>query len=372
MCDGSLNHCPEGATLQHLSKYSRKGGAKTSTSCCTSNLNPPTLIFVVFLLNFSAVWADESLTLSLPVGCEVGGNCFVQNYVDHDPSSSHRDFSCGARTYDGHDGTDFRLPSMTAMRAGVAVLAVADGKVAGVRDGEKDVSIRVIGKAAIADRKCGNGIFLRHPHGWDTQYCHLASGSVSVSKGQHVKRGQVLGKVGLSGATEFPHLHLTVRHNGNIVDPFSPKVQPGQCGSKQSLWDEAAAKVIAYRTRVLLNLGFADRILSMDDVENGSLENFAFTADSPALVANVRMIGLEGGDAPLLVLRDPDGAILIQSDLKPLDRPKAQFLTQVGRKRPVKGWPQGRYEAEYSVIREGESVFEERFAITFQPRLENR
>ena len=56
----------------------------------------------------------------------------------------------------------------------------------------------------------------------------------------------------------------------------------------------------------------------MDDVENGSLENFAFTADSPALVANVRMIGLEGGDAPQLVLRDPDGAILVQSDLSRL------------------------------------------------------
>jgi len=70
-----------------------------------------------------------------------------------------------------------------------------------------------------------------------------------------------------------------------------------------------------------------------------------------------------------LVLRDPDGAILVQSDLKPLERPKAQFLTQVGRKRPVEGWRQGRYEAEYSVIREGESVFKERFAITFQPGL---
>ena len=89
------------------------------------------------------------------------------------------------------------------MRAGVAVLAVADGKVTGVRDGEKDINP--------SDRQSGdcwqgmreNGVFLRHPHGWDTQYCHLASGSVSVSKGQHVKRGQVLGKVGLSGATEF-------------------------------------------------------------------------------------------------------------------------------------------------------------------------
>lgn len=328
--------------------------------------NSPILIFVIFLLYCSAVWADKSLTLSLPIDCDVGRNCFVQNYVDHDPSSSYRDFSCGTLTYDGHDGTDFRLPSMTLMRTGVAVLAVADGEVMGVRDGEKDISIRAISKAAVAGRECGNGVLLRHPDGWETQYCHLANGSVSISKGQQVKRGQVLGKVGLSGATEFPHLHLSIRHNGSIVDPFSPKAQSGQCGSEQSLWEEAAAKVVAYRTRILLNLGFADRILSMDEVENGSLENFAFTVDSPALVAHVRMIGLEGGDIPKLVLRDPNGAILAQSDLKPLDRPKAQFLTQVGRKRPVIGWSQGRYEAEYSVIREGEPVFKERFAITVQ------
>lgn len=82
---------------------------------------------------------------------------------------------------------------------------------------------------------------------------------------------------------------------------------------------------------------------------------------------HVRMIGLESGDIPKLVLRDPNGSILAQSDPKPLDRPKAQFLTQVGRKRPVIGWSQGRYEAEYSVIREGEPVFKERFAIRVQP-----
>jgi hypothetical protein len=261
---------------------------------------------------------------------------------------------------------------MTVMRAGVAVLAAADGEVVGVRDGEKDVSIRVISKAAVVGRECGNGILLRHPSGWETQYCHLANGSVSISKGQHVKRGQVLGKVGLSGATEFPHLHLSVRHNRNIVDPFSPKAQSGQCGSEQSLWDEVTAKLIGYRTRILLNLGFSDRIISMDDIENGRLEKFGFAADSPALVANVRMIGLEGGDIPQLVLRDPNGSILVQSNLKPIDRQKAQFLTQIGRKRPVTGWPQGRYEALYSVIRESKPVFEERFAITLQPDLWTR
>ena len=141
----------------------------------------------------------------------------------------------------------------------------------------------------------------------------------------------------------------------------SPAVTPGHLQLAQTF----STRML--HSRILLNLGFGDRILSMDEVENGGLENFAFTVDSPALVAHVRMIGLERGDIPKLVLRDPNGSVLVQSDLKPLDRPKAQFLTQVGRKRPAVGWSHGPYEAEYSVIREGKSVIKKRFTITVLP-----
>ena len=134
---------------------------------------------------------------ALPIDCVPGASCFVQNYVDHDPSPAWRDYACGARTYDGHDGTDFRVPSMAAVRAGVAVLAAADGVVAGVRDGMPDVSIRETGKEAVKDRECGNGLVLRHADGWETQYCHLAQGSVAVRRGQTVRAGERLGLVGL-------------------------------------------------------------------------------------------------------------------------------------------------------------------------------
>jgi hypothetical protein len=39
-------------------------------------------------------------------------------------------------------------------------------------------------------------------------YAHLAPGSVSVKVGDRVTRGQLLGKVGNSGNTTQPHLHL--------------------------------------------------------------------------------------------------------------------------------------------------------------------
>jgi hypothetical protein len=32
----------------------------------------------------------------------------VQNFVDHDVSVAARDFGCGSRTYNNHDGTDIR------------------------------------------------------------------------------------------------------------------------------------------------------------------------------------------------------------------------------------------------------------------------
>ena len=45
--------------------------------------------------------------------------CFVQNYVDRDPSTGALDYRCGHRTYDKHDGTDIRLLDMAAQKSGV-------------------------------------------------------------------------------------------------------------------------------------------------------------------------------------------------------------------------------------------------------------
>src|SRR5580698_11206868 len=173
------------------------------------------LLCALLFASVAGLSASETLPrFGLPIDCELGKSCFVQNYLDHDTTGGSRDFSCGGRTYDGHDGTDFRVPSIAIQKDGVRVLAVADGLVTRVRDGVEDISVRVGGKALIRGKECGNGAVIEHAGGWSSQYCHMANQSMRIRPGQRVSLGQAVGSVGLSGDTEFPHLHLTIRHNG--------------------------------------------------------------------------------------------------------------------------------------------------------------
>ena len=68
-------------------------------------------------------------------------------------------------------------------------------------------------------RGYGNVIILSHNVGYSTVYGH---NSVNlVKKGQHVKRGNIIGKVGSTGNATGPHLHFEVRLSGKSVNPLS-------------------------------------------------------------------------------------------------------------------------------------------------------
>lgn len=64
----------------------------------------------------------------------------------------------------------------------------------------------------------GNCIVIAHGNGRSTLYGHCSS--LSVSDGQHVQRGQVIGHVGSTGFSTGPHLHFEVRKNGVPVNPL--------------------------------------------------------------------------------------------------------------------------------------------------------
>lgn len=307
---------------------------------------------------------SDSPALIQPIACKLGQNCVIQHFVDDDPGPAVKDFRCGTRSYADHSGIDFRIQSMDALRRGVAVLAAADGKVLRIRDGVEDVSVREVGAAAIKNINCGNGVVIQHAGGLETQYCHMAKGSVSVKADQLVKAGMPIGRVGLSGATEFPHLHFTVRSNGTVVDPFAAGAPTGRCGGGRSLWAPQTGLAKAYKPADLINAGFATGpVTPALALVHGSQQQPQPTREAPALVAFAQAVGLKAGDVQRLMVTGPDGTVIADNRVQPLDRDKADWVVFAGRKRPATGWATGQYQARYTLLRAGNAVIERSFAI---------
>jgi murein DD-endopeptidase MepM/ murein hydrolase activator NlpD len=84
------------------------------------------------------------------------------------------------------------------------VLAAANGVVTFVKDDSN------IGGPSIEYWHNSNFIVIQHPNDEYSRYDHLAHRSAAVRTGQHVKRGQVIARVGMTGFTYLPHLHFQV------------------------------------------------------------------------------------------------------------------------------------------------------------------
>lgn len=311
----------------------------------------------IFVLTFFLVFPVRAwaFSMELPVDCARTELCVVQNYSDHDPSEKYADYTCGPLSYDTHTGTDIRV-SYCDMERGVSVLAVADGTVRAVRDGEPEGEISLRGKAGIKGREAGNAVVVTHADGFETQYSHLRSGSVAVLPGQQITAGQRLGLVGLSGSTEFPHLEVSVRHAKQPVDPFTGLGSSNGCGgARQPLWSQAAlsSPVLAYRSSGLLEAGFftappKDTIAMLR--RQGWIEGLV--GDPPVLVFGAQVFGPKRGDVWTLRLTAPNGTVLAEVK-STQERDQAQAMRYIGKKRGA-GWTPGRYRGEFRLNRQGE------------------
>ncbi|HVJ35458.1 MAG TPA: LysM peptidoglycan-binding domain-containing M23 family metallopeptidase [Terriglobia bacterium] len=101
-------------------------------------------------------------------------------------------------TADGlrNDGINISAP------AGAPVVAAADG---------------VVAYAGNELRGFGNMILIRHADGWVTAYAH--NESLTVKKGDTVKRGQTIARVGQTGNVTSPQLHFEIRKGTSAQDP---------------------------------------------------------------------------------------------------------------------------------------------------------
>ena len=287
--------------------------------------------------------------LSLPIDCQLGISCFIQQYVDLDPGNGARDFTCGPLSYDKHKGTDIRLAFRRQIKgAGVRVLAAASGTVSALRDEMPDIAQGDSNAPDVTARECGNGVVLDHGEGWQTQYCHMRLGSISVVQGQKVKKGAGLGLVGLSGNTQFPHIHLQVLNGGAVVDPFHP-FSATTCGDNtQQLWMPS----LAYVPGGLLAAGFATAALDFDEIRQGPPILANVRDDAPALTFWGYFYGLRAKDVVNISITMPNGEHLIRQSFA-IDRNRAIAYRLTGKKRILRRWPVGQYAGTVSLSRGG-------------------
>jgi hypothetical protein len=291
-----------------------------------------------------------AFTLSFPLDCTLNETCFIQQYTDSDPSPAASDYTCGSLSYDGHKGTDFSLPTLLDMEKGVAVLAAAPGTVRATRDGMPDIASNAPNAPDIANKECGNAVVITHADGWETQYCHLKRNSVRVTIGQTVGAGTSLGEIGLSGNTEFPHLHLSLRQNGAVMDPFSPG-DTATCGTQNpGLW----SPTLPYRAGGLIGAGFAADVPSFDAVKAGTATTRTLPATAPAIVVWAHIFGSRVGDTLSLEITGPQGSI-ITKDLV-LDRTQARAMRAIGKRLRGPSWPTGAYTGIATLSRAGETI----------------
>ena len=306
-----------------------------------------------FLLAVLLAPPAAALELGLPIACAPGEDCWIPRYVDLDPGPGFRDYMCGDLGADGHSGTDFAIPSLATMRKGVPVLAAAAGRVRNIRDGMEDVSVAVIGQAAIEGRNCGNGVAVEHGEGWETQYCHLRKGSVKVSPDEEVAAGQELGLVGMSGEASFPHVHLSVRKDGQEIDPFRGEGEGPACGPGAApLWAGATLAQLTYLPVMLTHAGFAGESPDWQRAQNGDYDATRLSPSSPALVFWFEAFAVQKGDLVRWRIAGPDGTAIFE-DAKAEPKDQRQAFRFAGRKSPPAGWPAGTYTGTVAIERPG-------------------
>ncbi len=129
-----------------------------------------------------------------------------------------------------HRGTDFAAP------AGTPIMALADGKVLKIDEGE------------------ANGKYIRLQHGatYRTTYLHMQAFAQGLAEGDSVKQGDVIGEVGSTGSSTGPHvcLRFYIRdYQGDFIRlfPHLPKASP--------LPDSLLMEFLKYRDSLVLNMG---------------------------------------------------------------------------------------------------------------------
>ena len=183
-------------------------------------------------------------------------------------------------------------------------------------------------------------------------------GSLTVKTGQRVETGHILGQVGRSGAATLPHLHFSLRQNGEEVDPFAPDTIG--CGNgNDPLWDTPVTASAAG----FLKAGFAKEPPSYDEVKEGFDGTIELSPTSP-VVAWVSGYGSRPGDVLTTTISTPSGLFNQQIDV--MERRQEAWFRFSGRRYTDTPWPAGDYTATITLTRQGQIIAETSFSATLK------
>ena len=155
----------------------------------------PTLYGADFRITMTAAAKARKIPVSTPEPTDDGQYGIIKLITFRQPFDGTYPVTQGYHEYNqyvppgrAHTGIDYACP------AGTKILAGADGTVMAAGGGSTGFGLHVI---------------IRHTDDLATLYAHLDS--ISVSVGQYVSQGDVIGLSGSSGDTTGPHLHFEVR-----------------------------------------------------------------------------------------------------------------------------------------------------------------
>jgi murein DD-endopeptidase MepM/ murein hydrolase activator NlpD len=142
-----------------------------------------------------------------------------------------------------HSGIDFAAPKGTPVEAASDGVVTHRGWLGGHPGGKGGY---------------GNTVKIRHANGYETLYGHLSGFAAGLKVGDHVSQHEVIGYVGSTGMSTGNHLHYTIYHNKQPINPLDLQNLSGPplaASDRQRFgWDKE-------RLDILLNL-FANKGLS--------------------------------------------------------------------------------------------------------------
>lgn len=315
------------------------------------------LAFVSILMMFlvgACIYAQQIFQLQFPVKCQINRDCWIVNYVDDDPSANWHDYKNGRETYDGHTGTDIAIKNIDKMRQGIDVIAAVGGVVIQTRDGMPDKNALAQDTTQLQNIACGNRVAIKHSGGWITDYCHMKNGSIRVKKGDIVTTGQKLGEIGMSGLTEFPHLHINVQQGNQIYDPFTGHERYIK-GHMYPLWSPQVLQQLSYKPLVIYNIGVSNEIPNLLEIRDGKYKSNKISAESCVIILWIDSFHVELNDSIDVLVKNPNGTPFLRQHIV-IDKPHAKKLMYLGRKSPQNGFAKGNYNVQVSFKRPNANI----------------